>query len=191
MKTKTSITSPIGINKIASQSSGGCGWVAITLAPGKQTTGTYNYWDRDLDRDLDRLRELGTTTLIPFLEDDELRRLEIPNLIESAKSKGFTVGRFPFHDGGIPKDMDSTIEMVDDIISFLNDGERIVMHCNGGLGRAGTMAACVRLALGLDKTAKAAIASVRKIRSRRAIETRTQEDFIAKFADEFQKEKVG
>jgi protein-tyrosine phosphatase len=55
------------------------------------------------------------------------------------------------------------------------------MHCNGGLGRAGSMAACVRLALGLDPDPDAAIESVRKLRSERAIETRQQERFIEQF----------
>ncbi len=63
-------------------------WVAITLAPSKKTMGTYNYWDRDMDTDLDRLKDLGTTTLVPLIEDDELAHLKIPNLVDSAKKRG-------------------------------------------------------------------------------------------------------
>ena len=48
MKTKTSIDSPIGINKVVRPYEEYDGWVAVTLAPGKKTMGARNYWDRDL-----------------------------------------------------------------------------------------------------------------------------------------------
>lgn len=181
MKTKTSETSPIIINQVVPPSNQNQGWVAITLAPGKKTTGTYNYWDRDLDTDLARLKDQGTTTLVPLIEDDELVRLKIPNLVESAQTRGLEVIRFPFHDGGVPKDITKTINFVKGLCARYGKGERIVMHCNGGLGRAGTMAACLRLALDLDKSPEQAIQSVRKARGPRAIETKAQEEFIGFF----------
>jgi len=180
MRTKTSQTSPIGINKITPEY-GQRGWIAITLAPGKKTKGGRNYWDRDLAADLDRLVELGTTVLVCFLEDDELVSLRIPHLVEQATARGLEVKRFPFHDGRVPSDMERTLRLVREICRLYHDGQRIVMHCNGGLGRAGTMGACVRLALGLDRAPAQAIVSIRRARGRRAIETRGQEAFISRF----------
>lgn len=182
MKTETSESSPIGINQVVPPARRGYGWLAITLAPGKVTQGHSCYWKRDLAADLDRLKELGATTLVPLLEDDELVSLQIPDLVESALERGLEVIRFPFHDGGVPRSLKKTEKFVDDLHERLRKGERIVMHCNGGLGRAGTMAACVRMAVGLDDHPEAAIASVRKIRGKRAIETRTQESFITHFS---------
>ena len=78
--------------------------------------------------------------------------------------------------------MGKVVQLVAEIIKRCQSGERVVIHCNGGLGRAGTMAACVRIALGLDGGAAEAIAMVRKLRSPRAIETREQEDFVERFA---------
>ncbi|RME22297.1 MAG: hypothetical protein D6806_13170, partial [Deltaproteobacteria bacterium] len=187
MKIKTSRDSPIGINKIVSEH-GFEGWVAITLAPGKKTMGSNNYWDRDLATDLDRLKELGTTVLVCFLEDEELVSLRIPDLVEQATARGIEVKRFPFHDGGVPPDMTRTLRLVEEICLLYRDGQRIVMHCNGGLGRAGTIGACVRLALGLDETPNDAIYAVRMARSRRAIETRAQEAFVARFHQEWKSE---
>lgn len=190
MKTETSSTSPIGINQVVPPPENGAGWVAITLAPGKKTAGTYNYWDRDLDADLDRLKELGVTMLVPLLENDELDSLKIMNLVASALDRGLEVQRFPFHDGGVPKSIDETVTFVREIVDFYREGERILIHCNGGLGRAGTMAACVRLALVLDDTPKEAIASIRQIRSKRAVETREQEEFIRHFHKAWKKQCV-
>ena len=51
------------------------------------------------------------------------------------------------------------------------------MHCVGGLGRSGMVAACyLKRAAGLD--GRAAIEAVRDARSNRAIETVEQEGFV-------------
>ncbi len=101
MNTKTSETNPIYVVGMVPPGEQG-GWVAIAIAPGKKTRGTFVRWERDLDLDLDRLKVLGVTTLVPFLEDDELQGLNIPNLVEAAEARGLSVRRFPFHDVGVP-----------------------------------------------------------------------------------------
>jgi protein-tyrosine phosphatase len=180
MDTKTSETSPIFVVGMVPPGEQG-GWVAITIAPGKKTTGSFVRWERDLEMDLDRLKVLGVTTIIPFLEDDELQGLGIPNLVAAAESRGLAVRRFPFHDVGVPEDMDQAVGFIQEVIDLFDKGERVLMHCNGGLGRAGTMAACLRLALDIDETPELAIESVRNLRSYRAIETREQERFVDRF----------
>jgi protein-tyrosine phosphatase len=185
MKSENSRTSPIRVVEVVLPNQAG-GWVAISLAPGKKTLGTYVHWDRDLETDLNLLKELGVTTLVPFLTDDEMKRLKIPNLIVAATELGFAVLRFPFDDGGIPENMAKAVQFVKAMIERYHQGERLLMHCNGGLGRAGTMAACVRMALKLDADPKAAIVSVRKLRGERAIETLQQEDFVARFRTQWQ-----
>jgi ADP-ribosyl-[dinitrogen reductase] hydrolase len=180
METKTSESSPIQVVKVV-PSNRSSGWVGITFAPGKKTRGTHNFWNRDLDTDLDRLKKLGVTTLTPFLENDELERLQIPDLVEAAQTRGMCVRRFPFHDVGVPEKIEDAVRFIREVARLFQKGERVLMHCNGGLGRAGTMAACVRLALGLDAGPNEAIAMVRRLRSRRAIETKEQEGFVARF----------
>ena len=185
MKTQNSQTSPIRVVKIVPANEVG-GWVAISLAPGKKTLGNFVHWDRDLATDLDRLKELGVTTLVPFLTDEELKCLKIPKLVEAAVERGFVVLRFPFRDGGIPANMPEAVQFVRDVIQCHEEGERVLMHCNGGLGRAGTMAACVRMALKLDADPESAIASVRVLRGWRAIETFEQEQFVGRFRTQWQ-----
>ena len=185
MKSENSQTSPIRVVKIVPANEGG-GWVAISPAPGKKTLGTFVHWDRDLETDLDRLKMLGVTTLVPFLTDEELKRLKIPNLIEAAAERGFAILRFPVRDGGIPEKMVEAVQFVRDVIRCYEGGGRVLMHCNGGLGRAGTMAACVRMALKLDADPEVAIACVRGLRGERAIETREQEQFVARFRTQWQ-----
>ena len=55
-------------------------------------------------------------------------------------------------------------------------GGRVLVHCVGGLGRSGTIAACLLRSRGVS--AEEAIAMVRAARSPRAIETHAQEAFV-------------
>eukprot|EP00002_Diphylleia_rotans_P006830 TRINITY_DN16256_c0_g1_i1.p1 TRINITY_DN16256_c0_g1~~TRINITY_DN16256_c0_g1_i1.p1 ORF type:complete len:258 (+),score=43.93 TRINITY_DN16256_c0_g1_i1:61-834(+) len=59
---------------------------------------------------------------------------------------------------------------------------RILVHCRGGLGRAGTVAACLLLRIHSDASAQDAIRHVRLHRPG-AIETQRQVDFISLFAE--------
>jgi protein-tyrosine phosphatase len=59
----------------------------------------------------------------------------------------------------------------------LRDGANIVIHCRGGIGRAGMIAG--RLLVELGDTPDAAIAKVRAARHSKAIETQEQEWWVA------------
>ncbi len=52
--------------------------------------------------------------------------------------------------------------------------------CMGGVGRSGTVAACVLVRQGID--AQAAIAMVRAARHPEAVETEAQETFVRRYA---------
>jgi protein-tyrosine phosphatase len=57
----------------------------------------------------------------------------------------------------------------------------VLIHCVGGLGRAGTVVACWLRTQGFGT--EEAVAVVRSVRSPRAIETEIQERTIARFLD--------
>jgi ADP-ribosyl-[dinitrogen reductase] hydrolase len=63
----------------------------------------------------------------------------------------------------------------------MRQGKNVVVHCRGGLGRTGTVAACVLVALGRH-TAEDAIETVRKAR-RGTIQTNEQEGFVRRFEE--------
>merc|ERR1719230_1379068 len=65
---------------------------------------------------------------------------------------------------------------------------RILLHCRGGMGRAGTLAAGMLLHAGAVATPDAAIAHVRRQRSAKAIESRKQEDCVKYFQAFLQQE---
>ena len=59
--------------------------------------------------------------------------------------------------------------------SILRSGSDVLVHCRGGLGRAGTIAARLLVELGMEPAT--AIANVRRVRPG-AIETDDQEKFV-------------
>ncbi len=69
--------------------------------------------------------------------------------------------------------------LVQDVVQRLQSGQNVVVHCRGGLGRTGTVAACVLVALGRH-TAEEAIGAVRAVR-KGTVQTRDQEDFVRLF----------
>jgi len=67
------------------------------------------------------------------------------------------------------------------LIRELLDGKRVVVHCKGGLGRAGTVASLLLLSTKTSSDAESAMLAVRTARPG-AIETLEQECFVRKWA---------
>jgi len=63
------------------------------------------------------------------------------------------------------------------VLGWLDAGEDVVVHCMGGLGRTGTVAACALVQRGWRPDQ--AIAEVRRARDPRAVENEVQERFVA------------
>ena len=72
--------------------------------------------------------------------------------------------------------MDSLIKWIGE---ELKDGANIMIHCVGGLGRTGIVAASFLIQQGLSS--QAAINEVRSTRSKRSIESEVQELFVYKY----------
>ncbi|MCF6147239.1 MAG: protein phosphatase [Candidatus Kuenenia sp.] len=83
-----------------------------------------------------------------------------------------------------------TQEQIEEFISFVNEAvysrRRVVVHCDAGIGRTGTMLACYLINKGFS--AKDAIAEVRKKRPG-SIETIEQEETIFEYEERFSRKK--
>ena len=121
-----------------------------------------------------------------MLNDAELRSLGIKDNYGAAVSRaGIGFVHYPIVEGAGAGDHTGTIQaahaVVASVTSVLQRGENSVMHCRGGVGRAGMMAACLLLFTCEATTPKQAIGFVRKRRCKQAVETRRQEDFVKRY----------
>lgn len=159
------------------------GKLGMALCPGRGGgwTASSDKRPRHLGKDLDYLAiTKKTDVLVCLVETWELEKLGVPNLFEECEKRGIAVEHFPIPDLEAPDDMSKTRTFVKKLVGYLEDGKNIVIHCKGGLGRTGEIAACALVELGWS--APDAIVEVRRARSPKAIQTSSQEQFIKNYA---------
>lgn len=146
------------------------GKIGLTLCPGKyQPVSWTGGWNRDLKTDLDALLLQGTSTIISLIDGNEMERLRVDNIGVLVEEMGMNWIHLPLEDTTAPNDswISNFSSVLSTIIDELNDGKLVVIHCKGGLGRAGTCAALILFAQRL--TMDWAIDLVRMRRSRDCI----------------------
>ncbi len=179
---RTSDTDPIQVHwlqGLEDRLPPGSGKIGLTFAPGKKGPSFYgNPWERDLEKDLIRLRnEFRTSLLITLLEEWEMDRYKIPSLLQRAQQHGIKTMHEPVVDQSTPT-IEQARRVADQAFMTARNGENVVIHCLGGRGRAGTMGACCYIALGLNPNQ--ALAMVRASR-KDAVETDSQRSFLFRF----------
>lgn len=132
-----------------------------------------------LEADLTLLESNGATDLVTLIGEEEREKLCVGALPQLASERGLSWREFQITDRATPTaehraDFD---QLLDELLTGLDTGRRIAIHCQAGLGRTGLLAAglLVRSGTGPDE----AIALVRSARPG-SIETSGQEDFIHK-----------
>ncbi|MDX2027792.1 MAG: dual specificity protein phosphatase family protein [Alphaproteobacteria bacterium] len=149
------------------------GKLGITILPGRQDR------RRDLAKDIARLKDHEVTKAYALITDDELKKHGVGNLMEAYAANGITPRHIHVIDGSHPS-LPETVRLVREIDQSLRQGENIIVHCVGGLGRSGTLAASYLESFGMS--ADRAIATVREARSPRAVETNNQVRFLRRSA---------
>lgn len=182
---RTSVSHPIEVFWTPSESHGQPGRLGLTFAPGKRGEGlaTGAVWQRDLGADLDRLSEHHEMdVLVSLMEDCEYESLDIPELFSEALARGIAVLRLPIADTSTPAagDFDQLVALAQKIRISLSAGHNVVIHCRGGLGRSGTIAALVLTTYG--HAASKAVELVREAQPA-AVENHRQYDYVARTAE--------
>lgn len=166
---RTSETHPLQIAEV--RASPTQGRIGITFCPGKHDKAAITgAWARDLSADLDAIGAWGARMVLTLNEPAELAALKVPHLGEEVRRRGLDWRHLPIADYSIPTDaFEKQWETHGrDIRALLRSGGDVLVHCKGGLGRAGMIAA--RLLVELGMTPQEAIREVRRAR-RGAIET--------------------
>jgi len=174
---RTSTTDPLKIASLTLGHQGGR--VGLTLCPGKHARSLLAGppWARDLSADVQAIKEWGGMAVLTLIEPEELLALQVADLGAVVRSAGMVWHHQPICDGHTPDAlfMRQWPALRSDLLGQVRQGGSVVVHCRGGLGRAGTVAALLAIETGIEPAA--AIEAVRAVRPG-AIETAAQEAFV-------------
>jgi ADP-ribosyl-[dinitrogen reductase] hydrolase len=173
---RTSVSHPLHIAEVSPAS--GLGKLGLTLCPGKKQTGALTgAWDRDLELDLDEVEAWNAAAVVTLVESEELQRLQVPHLGDEILARHIDWYHLPISDREVPGEAFEAAwhEVGEGLRARLRSGFNVLVHCMGGLGRAGTIASRLLVELGFGPTE--AVTEVRRVRPS-AIETEHQHRFV-------------
>ena len=152
----------------------------LTAFPGRTSSNTFSM--RDMLGVLNALKKESCSYFLSLVEATEFSNYcDQGVLISEANKRSINCVHLPIVDLGIPKN--DTLDMLNTLrprlYEAIKSGSSIAIHCMGGLGRSGTVAAIILRDLGIPP--QSAINIVRQFRPG-AIETKEQEMFVCSVA---------
>jgi protein-tyrosine phosphatase len=127
------------------------GQIGITSCPGlKDECSCFDHYGDSMTDDLLTIRNWGATTLVTLLEESELLALGVNDLPRKAIALNLLWIHLPIRNLSIP-DEKFDIQWAwagPRLAQWLREGQRIVIHCKEGIGRAGLIAARLMIELG-------------------------------------------
>lgn len=101
-----------------------------------------------LNSDMAFYRQAGITHIVNLLREPEMERLQLGTEGTSAKQHAIEYLHFPVRDMEVPS-FEALRQLNQELLSLLDQGAHIAVHCNGGRGRAGTVAVSLMLESGI------------------------------------------
>ncbi|GJE42981.1 ADP-ribosylglycohydrolase family protein [Methylobacterium soli] len=148
---RTSLSHPMQIGSVRPFLPSGL--IGITFCPGKkQEVAASGSWDRDLSVDIKAVQALGAVALVTLIEQHEIDALQVCDIGEVCRRHSIEWLHLPIPDVSIPSAPFETRWAIvgEGLRSRLRNGFNIVVHCKGGLGRAGTVGARLLIELGVE-----------------------------------------
>lgn len=173
---KDSKSHPLRIDAVSYP--GSCGQIGMTICPGKRAKGLYGgTWVRDLQTDLTTIALWHPLALISLMETPEFELLDVAHFPDAVLAQTYQWLSVPIPDMSVPTPEFERqwLGLSPGLHSALRDGGRIVLHCRGGLGRTGVVAARLLIEAGVQPAS--AVSQVRQARMG-AIETYAQEFYL-------------
>ena len=152
------------------------GKIILTSFPGLNKEGAFKV--SIFNEELNLFKNNNCSSITSFVEDSEFEKLCDKTLfVKSIYEHKLHWYHLPIYDMGAPdKDFKYKWETIKVLLkNELIDGKNLVLHCRGGKGRAGTIAAILLVEFNYNK--QEAIDLVRE-RRKGAIESKEQENFI-------------
>ncbi|MBT8439016.1 MAG: dual specificity protein phosphatase family protein [Gammaproteobacteria bacterium] len=107
----------------------------------------------DLATSIRELRQAGAEAVITMMTDDELDKFEVSSLPEVVQQSRMVWFQFPVEDDAAPAKAfeQSWQAQKNEVLSLVRQGKCVAIHCRGGSGRTGFMAAVIMREMGMDE----------------------------------------
>lgn len=128
-----------------------------------------------LVQDIAHIRSLGVDTICSMLEPTEAAGFALTGEAAACAAHDIAFLQRPVRDLAVP-DGAMITELVSDLVSELQAGRNVAVHCRAGIGRSGIVTCLILCRLGLGP--EQAIATVSTARGVPVPDTRAQADFI-------------
>jgi protein-tyrosine phosphatase len=116
--------------------------------------------------------------VLSLLTQEEESELGVLGESVEAAKQGMKFISFPIPDRGIPGSSTAAIEMLEEVLTELQRGKNVLVHCRQGIGRAGMVAASLLVLDGAEP--RVAIEEVSRARGVPVPETADQEQWICR-----------
>jgi protein-tyrosine phosphatase len=150
------------------------GQVGLSSCPGRTDLGG------DVPGDVQHLLSLGIGVVVSLVSDSEMEYYGVVGLRPALRAAGIHSVQFPLQDTQPPRDLHATQALCRSLLGWLGEGTHVLIHCIGGWGRSGTIAASLLTHQGYAP--ETAISLVRQARDLRCVESRAQERFVHEYA---------
>ncbi|CDW77542.1 dual specificity protein phosphatase [Stylonychia lemnae] len=160
------------------------GKLALSQCPGKKIEKGRDgkRHDRDIFKDIEAYANQGINLIICLLSDSELRSLglKVPDYELACDRSNVILFKYPIIEMAPPENLEQFHKEVVEVIvkHLLQNKGNVLIHCRGGVGRAGLLACCVLSYFCEFGNFKKIIEFMRKRRDKRCVESRKQEDFV-------------
>jgi protein-tyrosine phosphatase len=123
----------------------------------------------------------GAAVVVSLLDATETHELDLADEAAQCRAAGVEFFSFPISDRGVPESIAAAEALARQILSRLDHGRRVVVHCRVGIGRSALIAAAVLVCAGM--TAENAFAAIGRSRGTAVPDTDEQRAWVEKFAD--------
>jgi protein-tyrosine phosphatase len=141
----------------------GNGFIAIMAYPGKEQGAASAI--ASIARD-------GIRQVVSLLEPAEAQALGLEREAHLVASESMRFVSFPIPDMGLPASVSAFARLARNLYQQIDAGDNTLLHCRGGVGRSGLLAAAVLLHCGMDP--RQAFQQVTRMRGLRVPETPEQ-----------------
>lgn len=139
----------------------------------------------DLMEEIKYWKKLEVNTIVSFLTDEENEELGLECERMDCRKEGFDFIKFPIENHHVPDSYLKTKELANNLIDKINQNNKILMHCRGGIGRVSIISASI-LSILQNVSVKQSFENISKIRGLDVPDTDEQivwtENFIGKMS---------